>query len=61
MLVLSRKKQEKIFIGNNITVTVTDIGSGQVRLGIEAPKEIRILRGEHAEKENNGEIQLPVT
>lgn len=46
MLVLSRKKDEKIIIGDNITVMVIDIRGDKVRLGIEAPKEITVHRQE---------------
>lgn len=46
MLVLSRKLGEKIFIGDNICITVVDIDRGKIRLGIEAPKEIAIYRQE---------------
>lgn len=46
MLVLSRKTSESIVIGGRITVTVVAIRGGQVRLGIEAPAEIRVLRQE---------------
>jgi len=46
MLVLSRKVNEKIRIGDNIEITVVSITGDQVRLGIEASKEIKILRSE---------------
>jgi carbon storage regulator len=46
MLVLSRKKQESIIIGNNIRVTVIEVGPNKVRLGIEAPKDVRVDREE---------------
>lgn len=46
MLVLSRKPNERIHIGDNVTVTVVRIGPNNVRLGIEAPKDINIYRGE---------------
>ena len=46
MLVLSRKLHEKVFIGDGICVTVVDIDRGKIRLGIEAPKEVLILREE---------------
>ena len=46
MLVLSRKLGEKIAIGENITVTIVEVGSGRVRLGIDAPKEVPVHRQE---------------
>jgi carbon storage regulator len=46
MLVLSRKVGEKILIGDDITITVVDIGPGRVKLGIAAPADHRILRSE---------------
>jgi carbon storage regulator len=46
MLVLSRKVGEKILIGNNISVTVVRLGPGIVRLGVEAPQDLAIVREE---------------
>ena len=46
MLVLSRKQDEKIIIGDNITLMVISIQGDKVRLGIEAPKEVSIHREE---------------
>jgi carbon storage regulator CsrA len=46
MLVLTRKFQEKIRIGNNITITVFRIKGKAVRLGIDAPSDVTVLRGE---------------
>jgi carbon storage regulator CsrA len=48
MLVLTRKYQEKIRIGDNITITVLRTKGKAVRLGIEAPTDISVLRGELA-------------
>ena len=48
MLVLSRKLGEKVVIGGGITVTVLDVIGGRIRLGIDAPDDVRILRGELA-------------
>ena len=44
VLVLSRKKNESIVIGENIVVMVVDIRHDKVRLGIEAPKEVSVHR-----------------
>lgn len=46
MLVLSRKLGQKVFIGENICVTVVDIDRGKIRLGIEAPRDVPIFRQE---------------
>ncbi len=46
MLILTRRVKESILIGNDITVTVLDIRSNQVRLGVTAPKNISVFREE---------------
>ncbi len=46
MLILSRRPGESLTIGDNITVTVVSINGNQIRLGITAPREIRVLRDE---------------
>jgi carbon storage regulator len=46
MLVLTRKMNERIIIGDSIWITVVGIRGNHVRLGIEAPPEITILRDE---------------
>lgn len=46
MLVLSRKKHEKIYINKDIIITIVDIKHGKVRVGIEAPKDVIIDREE---------------
>jgi len=46
MLVLSRKKNESIRIGDNITLVVVEIRGDKVRLGIEAPKDVPVHRQE---------------
>jgi carbon storage regulator len=50
MLVLSRKLGESIVIGGGVTVTVKKMKGNVVQLGIEAPKEIPILRSELQER-----------
>jgi carbon storage regulator len=46
MLILSRKKNEKIRIGTDIVVQVLSISESQVKIGIEAPSSVKILRDE---------------
>lgn len=46
MLVLTRKQNEGILIGSDIVVTVINIDGDKIRLGIEAPKSIRVIREE---------------
>lgn len=46
MLVLCRKENERIVINNEIIVFVVDIRGNKVRLGVEAPREVPIHRGE---------------
>ncbi len=46
MLVLTRKLMEKLYIGDDICVTVVRLEGGQVRLGIEAPREVSVVRAE---------------
>jgi carbon storage regulator len=50
MLVLSRKKDESIIIGDSIVLTVISIRDEVIRLGIEAPSEVPILRHELKER-----------
>lgn len=56
MLVLSRKSQESITIGENITVRIISIRGNTVRLGIEAPKEVSILRSELADSPPSAQV-----
>jgi len=46
MLVLSRKLSQQIMIGSDVKITIVKIERNQVRIGIEAPDEVAILRGE---------------
>jgi carbon storage regulator CsrA len=46
MLVLTRKTDEEILIGDNIKITLVRVRGNSVRIGIEAPRDIRIVRGE---------------
>lgn len=51
MLVITRKTNEEIIIGDNIVLKVISNGSGRVKIGIEAPQDVRIARGEIAFRE----------
>ncbi len=46
MLVLSRKTSERILIGDDVAITIVRIGPNSVRIGIEAPKTMNIVREE---------------
>jgi len=46
MLVLSRRAGERIVIGDDIIVQVIDAGSGEIRIGVEAPRELSVHREE---------------
>ena len=46
MLVLSRKLGEKIYIGDDICITIVDIDRGKIKVGLEAPRDISIYRAE---------------
>ena len=50
MLVLSRKVGERILIGDKVAITVVKIGHGGVRIGVEAPPELAVVREELAEE-----------
>ncbi len=59
MLILSRKKNERIIIGDDITIIVVEIRGDKVRLGIEAPKEVPVHRKEvfdSIQKEKGGDV-----
>ncbi|GAA0223595.1 carbon storage regulator CsrA [Metaclostridioides mangenotii] len=50
MLVISRKKDETILLGDDIEITVVSVDNNTVKLGISAPKDVSILRKEVYEK-----------
>ncbi|MBX3443558.1 MAG: carbon storage regulator [Planctomyces sp.] len=49
MLVLTRKTAETIRIGHDVVIKVISCGRGRVKIGIDAPTDVRVLRGEVAE------------
>ncbi len=54
MLVLSRKPGETIRLGDDIVITVVQLKNGRVSIGVEAPTDVKVLRGELA-----GTLPLP--
>ncbi|MDR1238655.1 MAG: carbon storage regulator CsrA [Treponema sp.] len=46
MLILSRKVNEKIMIGDNVSVSVIEVRGDQVRLGVDAPRDVKVFRQE---------------
>ena len=58
MLVLSRKLNERILIGDSIVLTVVKIQGGNVRLGIEAPADVDVVRHEllKGRRASSGEV-----
>jgi carbon storage regulator len=55
MLVLSRRPNERIMLGNSIVVTVVKVTGDRVRLGIEAPSDVVVLRSELESRHVNGD------
>ena len=46
MLVLTRKPGERLMIGDNIVLTVVEVKGDNIRIGIDAPREVKVYRGE---------------
>jgi carbon storage regulator len=57
MLVLSRREGERIMLGDSIVVTVVKVAGDRVRLGIEAPSDVLVLRGELEQRRLTAERQ----
>ncbi len=57
MLILSRKVGETLMIGDEVTVTVLGVKGNQVRIGVNAPKEVAVHREEIYERIQAGEHQ----
>lgn len=64
MLIITRKKGESIMIGDDIEITISKIDDGNVKIGIEAPKNVNILRKElyeEVEKENKEAVNIDLS
>ncbi|GAB4223674.1 MAG: carbon storage regulator CsrA [Spirochaetales bacterium] len=62
MLILSRRANESIMIGDSIEISVVDIKGDQVKLGIRAPKKVKVYRKEvyeNIQRENREALQSP--
>ena len=53
MLVLSRKENETIVVGDNIEITICRVTGGRVHLGLKAPRDVKIRRGELVRSRNH--------
>lgn len=61
MLILQRKKEQSLTIGDNICITVIDIGNDWVKLAIDAPRDVSILRTELIEAASANKEAVSVT
>lgn len=61
MLVLSRKKNESIMIGDDIEIIITDLSEEKVKIGIKAPKNLRIFRKELIEEIQDENVKSNLT
>jgi carbon storage regulator len=59
MLVLSRKESEKIRLGDDIIITIVRVAGDKVRIGIEAPASVPVLRRELKRYESDIVVELP--
>lgn len=63
MLIITRKKGESLMIGDDIEITISKIEDGSVKIGIDAPKEVTILRKElyeAVESENKEAVNIDI-
>ncbi len=61
MLVLTRRPDEKLIIGDDITITIISVKGNQVRIGIDAPKNLKCLRAEIVGKPIKPKIETKIT
>ena len=59
MLILTRRTSETLMIGDSVTVTVLEVEGNQVRLGINAPKDVPVHREEVFERIKQEKLNLP--
>lgn len=59
MLILSRKETEQVCLGNDIVLTIVRIAHDKVRIGVTAPSDVKVLRGELQQEEFQLRIHRP--
>ena len=58
MLILTRRVDESLVIGDNVTVTILGVKGNQVRIGVDAPRDVTVHREELAQKQDAREQKL---
>lgn len=58
MLILTRRVDESLVIGENITVTILSVKGNQVRIGVDAPRDVTVHREELAQKHDSRDYKL---
>lgn len=61
MLVLTRKKDQSILIGDNIEIVIVDVGDDKVKIGIKAPKTTKIFRKELLQEVEQENVQSAIS
>lgn len=56
MLILSRKMNQQICVGDNISITVVSVSGSRVKLGIDAPESVKIIRSELVKRNSSSQI-----
>ena len=58
MLILTRRVDESLVIGDNVTVTILGVKGNQVRIGVDAPRDVTVHREELTQKQDSRERKL---
>lgn len=61
MLILTRRMGESIRIGDNVTITVLGVKGSQIRIGVDAPREVEVHREEIYQRVHNEDDQEAIT
>lgn len=60
MLILTRRVDESLVIGDNVTVTILGVKGNQVRIGVDAPRDVSVHREELGQKQDGKNQKLPL-